>query len=83
MKKYRPLGFKNPYSEENYRELPFAKRGVEPHDIEWTLEDCEIGFEAGADAMLEGLRNNQWCPFDTDILSAGRKCKVVVIPNDE
>jgi hypothetical protein len=54
---WRPLNWRNKYSEEWYREyLPFAKRGLEPCEIEWSMEDCEIAFESGADAILEA-----WC----------------------
>ena len=49
MNNYRPEGFKNPYSEK-----PFS------------FEDCKLqeAFEAGADAMLEGLRKQGDCSIN-------------------
>ena len=50
-----------------------------------TVNDVDIDeiYEAGADAMLEALRNNQWCPFDTSVLRADFRGKVVIIPDQK
>ena len=42
-----------------------------------------INFEAGADAMLGALRNNQWCPGDDTWIKANYKGRIVVIPEDK
>jgi hypothetical protein len=57
---WRPENWENHYSEKYFREyLPFAKNGTKsPYDKEWWMWDCEIAFEAGADAMLEALKKN-------------------------
>ena len=54
---YRPPNWENHYSEEYYKKyLSFAERNKSPYDMYWNMEDCEIAFENGADAMLEGLK---------------------------
>lgn len=56
MGKYRPEGWENPYTEEVESIIAQCKkRGI---DSSWHGEPgaCLDAYEAGADAMLEGLR---------------------------
>jgi len=57
MSKWRPEGWINPYLQQDERG-DYVNSRV---------------YEAGADAMLEALRNNQWCPYDLSVLNANRK----------
>ncbi len=67
MKTWRPKGWVNPYLQKD-------------ENGDWIDSRC---FEAGADAMLEILRNNQLSPFDTTVMQANFKGRVVIIPDDE
>jgi len=64
-RRWRPSGWMNPYLQK---------------DAEGDWVNSKV-FEAGADAMLEALRNNQWCPFDNQLCTPLRG-KVVIVPND-
>ena len=59
MGNWRPKDWENHYSELfRKKHLPFAMRGQEADTIDWSIEDCEIAFEAGADALLGALTSN-------------------------
>ena len=50
-KTWRPEGWKNPYMPKTrYEEIQVTHKG-------WPKTDAVMTFEAGADAMLEALRN--------------------------
>ena len=66
-KNWRPEGWLNPYLQQD-------------EVGSWVDSRC---FEAGADAMLEALRNNQWCPFDNSVMSVKFEGRIVIIPDDE
>ena len=55
---------------------------VIPSGLEWDILKRQL-FEAGADAMLEALRCNQWCPFDDSVMKANFKGWIVFIPDEE
>ena len=61
---------------------PYKPRLVTKSREDELWNDCHRAFEAGADAMLEALRKNQWCPYDLSILNPNRRCKVVLIPEE-
>lgn len=50
-------------------------------DCDTNPVDCNKHFEAGADAMLEALRNNQLSPFDSSVMKANFRGRVVIIPD--
>ena len=65
---YRPKDLKNPFGEGGHMS------GVVNAEVK------EYAWEAGADAMLEGLiKNNQLDHIEV----RGRKCKMVFIPDEE
>ncbi len=74
---WRPEGWKNPFA--TIRGTPFLGSIVSLPE----LDKYQALYEAGADAMLEALRKNQWCPFDMSVMKANFKGKVVIIPDEE
>ncbi len=70
-KSWRPEGWDNPY-------IPTTMRYGGK-----LITDYHIVYEAGADAILGILRNNQLSPFDPTVMQANFKGRIVIIPDDE
>ncbi len=64
MNKWRPQNWENPYLQQD-------------ETGNWINSKA---YELGADAMLQALRNKQWCPFDNSIWQANFRGKIVIIP---
>jgi len=70
--KWRPEGWENKYDKTPWHT-----------DVDWQQEDVAIGFEAGADAMLEALKGQGHQNWLASIEGENCQGKWVFIPDEE